>query len=215
MQNKNSIYILSEKKFTGAKNLPVIKINFLDKQINLSRYDALVFTSKNAVEALEKNGTTWRDKELYSIGTGTTKAIEEKGAKATYTAKSSYGDNFAQEISKILKDKKVLFPRAKVVTSKLNIILKSANIDLEEEIVYETVCNNNQLKKPEKNSIIIFSSPSTIECFFKKFTWDISYKAVVIGEKTASFMPSEISYILSSKQNIPACIEVAESLLHI
>lgn len=208
----SSIYILSEKKFEGAKNLPVIKIKFLDKKIDLSNYDALIFTSKNGVEALDRVGSDWMDKEIYSIGSGTTKAIKEKGVQVAYTAKSSYGDDFAKEIGGLLKDKKVLFPRAKTVTSKLNEILKDLGVDLDEVIVYETICNESNLNKPEKDSAIIFSSPSTIECFFKIFSWDISYKAVVIGEKTASFMPKDIKYVLSAKQTIPACIEIAKSL---
>jgi len=209
-----NIYILSEKKFDGALNLPVIKIKFLEFEVDLSKYDALVFTSKNGVEAIDRVDKEWRDKEIYSIGSGTTKAIKLKGAKATYTAKSSYGDDFAKEIKEKLQNKKVLFLRAKVVTSKLNEILRKSGIDLEEMIVYETVCNDKKLQKPENGSVVIFSSPSTIECFFKKFSWDESYKAVVIGEKTASFMPKEIKYILSPKQTIPSCIQIAKNLLH-
>ncbi len=209
------IYILSEKRFEGTKNLPVIKIRYYDKKVDLAPYQALVFTSKNGVEAIDRVDNSWKSKEIYSIGRGTSKAILQKGATPTYTAKSSYGDDFAKEIKDKLKDKKVLFLRAKVVTSSLNIILKNAGVLLDEEMVYETICNQEELNTPEKNSIIIFSSPSTIECFFKKFKWDKSYKAVVIGEKTASYMPKEIEYILSPRQTIPECIKAAQSLLHI
>jgi len=209
-----NIYILSEKKFGGALNLPVIKIKFLKFDVELSKYDALVFTSKNGVEAIDRVDKEWRNKEIYSIGSGTTKAIKEKGAKVTYTAKSSYGDDFAKEIKDKLQNKKVLFLRAKVVTSKLNEILKNSGIVLEEKVVYETVCNDEALQEPQKGSVIIFSSPSTIECFFKKFSWDESYRVVVIGEKTASFVPKEIGYTLAPKQTIPSCIQTAKNLLH-
>ncbi len=208
------IYILSEKKFNGASNLPVIKINFLEFEVDLSNFDALVFTSKNGVEAIERVDKRWRDKEIYSIGSGTTKAIKNKGVKVAYTAKSSYGDNFAEEIKEKLYGKRVLFPRAKVVTSHLNTILKNAGIDLREVIAYETVCNPEELSKPQKGSVIIFSSPSTVKCFFKKFIWDESCKAVVIGEKTASFMPKDIKYTVSNKQTIPDCIELGLILLY-
>ena len=208
------IYILSEKKFDGALNLPVIKIEYLDFEVDLSGFDALVFTSKNGVEAIERVDKRWRDKEIYSIGSGTSKAVKNKGVKVAYTAKSSYGDNFAKEIKEKLYGKRVLFPRAKVVTSHLNKILKNAGIDLSEVIVYETVCNPEKLSRPQKGSVIIFSSPSTVKCFFKKFTWDESCKAVVIGEKTASFMPKEIKYTISDKQTIPDCIELGKYLLY-
>ena len=207
------IYVLSEKKFDGALNLPVIKIRFLEFEVDLSLYDALIFTSKNGVEAIDRVDKVWKEKEIYSIGSGTTKAIKEKGADVAYTAKSSYGDDFAKEIGEKLLGKRVLFPRAKIVTSHLNSILKNNGIDLSEIIVYETVCNSEDLSKPEQGSVIIFSSPSTIECFFKRFAWDESYKAVVIGKKTASFMPKGIEYTLSKKQTIPACIDLGRDLL--
>ena len=208
------IYILSEKEFKGALNIPVISIQFFNFRIDMSQFDALIFTSKNGVEAIDRVDKRWRNKEIYSIGSGTTKAIKDKGVKATYTAKSSYGDNFAKEIKEKLYGKRVLFPRAKVVTSHLNIVLKNAGIDLSEVIAYETVCSSKDLSKPQQGSVIIFSSPSTIKCFFKRFAWDESYKAVVIGEKTASFMPKEIKYTISDKQTIPDCIELGKYLLY-
>ena len=209
MQNKALIYVLSEKKFIGAKNLPVIKIKFFDFKIDLSSFDVLIFTSKNAVEAIDRVDKTWKNKKIYSIGSETTKTIREKNADVVYTAKKFYGDDFAIEIKNMLLNKKVLFPHAKVILSKLNKILKDDGVDFTEIIVYETVCNDTQLQKPKKNSTIIFSSPSTIKCFFKKFVWDKSYKAIVIGKRTASFMPKDISFVISPIQTISACIKLA------
>ncbi len=209
-----SIYILSEKKFDGASNLPVIKISFLDKKIDLSPYDALIFTSKNGVEAIERIDKSWKEKEIYSIGQGTNKAVESFGVKAAFTAKSSYGDDFANEIKSKIKNKKSLFLRPRTVTSNLNTILKNADVDISEEVIYETLCNDcANLKAPKEDSIIIFSSPSTIECFLKCLKWKNSYKAIAIGDKTASFMPSFIKYQISPKQTIPACIEFAKKYL--
>jgi uroporphyrinogen-III synthase len=207
------IYILSEKIYEGASNLPSIMIEYKERDLNLNGYDALVFSSKNGVEAIDKITKKWREIPAFSIGTGTSKAIEALGGKLTYSARSSYGDNFANEIKRELAGKRVLFLRAKVVTSSLNTILKEAGVLLDEEVVYETKCTPcERLKTPSKGSVIIFSSPSTIACFFHCFSWDESYQAVVIGEKTASFMPKEISFIQSPKQTIPSCIEVAKRL---
>lgn len=207
------IYILSDKKFEGALNIPVIKINFLNVDVELEKYDALIFTSKNGVEAIDRIDKSWKEKEVYSIGSGTTNYLLSKGKTPIYTAKSSYGDDFADEIKDKLKDKKVLFLRAKKVTSNLNTILLSSKVDLDEKIVYETICNQDKLQPPKKGSVIIFSSPSTIECFLKIFKWDESYKAVTIGVKTASFIPKDIKYTLSKHQTIPSCIELARTLL--
>ncbi len=207
----NNIYILSQKPFTGAKNLPVIVFDYYDVDIDLSKYDALIFTSKNGVIALDKITPLWKSMNIYSIGSGTSKAIQELGGKIVYEAKSSYGDHFAKEIEKKLAKKSVLFLRPKIVTSNLNSILQKAGVFLDEVVIYETKCNDCQkLSKPPAGSYIIFSSPSTIECFLNCFEWDESYQAVVIGEKTASFMPSNIPYILSKQQTIDACIALSK-----
>lgn len=213
MESIAPIYILSEKEYEDALNLPVILIKYLSPKIDLLPYDALVFSSKNGVIALDNLTDIWKTLPLYSIGSGTSQEIEKRGGKITYEAKSSYGDDFAGEIKAALKGKRVLFLRAKVVTSSLNTILKDAGVLLEEEIIYETVCAAcNTLQAPPKNAYIIFSSPSTIECFFHCFVWDESYQAVVIGEKTASFMPEAVAYKMAPKQTIPSCIELSQKL---
>jgi uroporphyrinogen-III synthase len=207
------IYILSEKKYKDAQNLPVILIKHLSKNINLSHYEALIFSSKNGVIAIDALTDVWKDIPSYSIGTGTSKEVEKRGGTIVYEARSSYGDDFAKEIREKLNGKKALFLRAKVVTSSLNTILEDAGVLLDEEIVYETVCAEcKTLNTPPDGSIIIFSSPSTIECFFQCFTWKLNYTAVVIGTKTASYMPKDIPFEMAPQQSIPSCIELAKKL---
>jgi len=191
----------------------MIKINFFQKKIDLQAYDALIFTSKNGVRAINEIDKNWIKKDIYSIGQGTSKEIKKYNANLVYTAKSSYGNSFALEIKERLKNKKVLFLRAKVVTSKLNKILIEADIRLDEEIVYETTCRAYEEKKLiDKNSIIIFTSPTTVNCFFKNFKWDKSYKAVSIGKVTANFIPPYVDNIISEKQTIINCIKIAKTL---
>ena len=208
------IYILSDREFKGAINLPVIGIRYFELGIDISTYDALIFSSKNGVLALESSGVEWREIPAYSIGRGTSLVIKELSGNLVYEAKNSYGDNFAHEIKDSLEGKRVLFLRAKVVSSNLNTILKESGVLLDEYIIYETICNNcNKLKTPDDESVIIFSSPSTIECFFKCFEWDSSYKAVVIGKVTASHMPNGVDFFISESQNIPSCIKKANEIL--
>ncbi len=208
-----NIYLLNQQKFDDAKNIATIKIEFKSPKIDLSGYDGLIFTSKNGVFGIDNIDKSWRDIPSYSIGSGTSKAIKELGGKVVYSAKNSYGDSFAKEIRSLLRGKKVLFLRAKSVTSKLNSILRDAGVLLDEIVIYETLCQDSKdIKKPKRGSIIIFSSPSTIECFFKALSWDSSYRAIVIGEVTASHMPKEINYLLSPHQDITSCIKLAKSL---
>jgi len=208
------IYLLSNKKYNGAKNLPVIITKNFALNIDISSYEALIFSSKNGVLALESSGIEWRDIPAYSIGSGTSSIIKELGGNLVYEAKNSYGDSFANEIKDYLEGKRALFLRAKVVSSNLNTILKESGVLLDEYIIYETLCNDcESLEKPKKGSVIIFSSPSTIECFFRCFEWDSSYKAVVIGKVTASYMPKGVDFSLCDEPNLPSCIKKARDIL--
>ena len=209
----NKIYLLNDDKYENIINLPMIKINFFDKKIDLEPYDALIFTSKNGVRAIDKIDKNWIKKDIYSIGQGTSKEIKKYDAKLIYTAKSSYGNTFALEIKEKLKDKKVLFLRAKEVTSKLNQILLEAGINLKEEVVYETTCRAYKQDKPSfDDAVVIFTSPSTIKCFFKNFNWNSTCRAVCIGKVTAKAMPENLKYTLSKQQIIQSCIELAKIL---
>ncbi|MDQ7047974.1 MAG: uroporphyrinogen-III synthase [Sulfurovum sp.] len=82
--------------------------------------------------------------------------------------------------------------------------------------MYETSCiEYSNEDKPDKNAIIIFTSPSTIHCFLKNFEWDESYVAVVIGEATKKHLPSYARCVVADVPLIDACIEKAKDLVKI
>jgi uroporphyrinogen-III synthase len=201
------IYILSEKRVDNAISISLIKFRYFDVSIDISKYDAIIFTSRNGVRSLDKIDKNWIDKEIYSIGDGTTKEIQKYNTNITYQAKKFYGDEFAKELVDKLQGKRVLYPRAKVVLSNLIATIKSHGILLDDIITYETYCNDT-LTDIEPNSTIIFSSPSTIECFFSRYKWDSSYKAIVIGTKTAQYMPKDIEYTISDVQTLQGCVDM-------
>lgn len=206
------IYIVGDKQIQDCVSLSLLKFDYFDVDIDLDMYDSIVFTSKNGVEGIDKISPKWKQKEIYSIGSATTKYINSKGCEAYYEAKEAYGDTFANEIIHKLQDKRVLYPRAKKVVSSLIDTMKNNNINITDIIIYETTCNKNKIAL-EKNSIFIFSSPSTIECFFGIYEWDSSYKAISIGTKTAQYIPSYITPHISPKQTIEECVEYARGML--
>ncbi|WP_281950453.1 uroporphyrinogen-III synthase [Nitrosophilus kaiyonis] len=213
MKNRK-IYVLSDSDIKGAIKLPVIEQNFFNINIDFKKYDYLVFTSKNGVIAVDRISSEWKKIDSIAIGKATAKKIEELGGKVAYVAKKFYGDELAKEISQNFdKSKKFLYLRAKKVLSNLSEILRKREFLLEEIIVYETVCKKIENKRVEKGSFIIFSSPSTIECFLKNFQWDKSYKAIAIGKKTASYIPKDIEFIISPVQTLQGTINfIKESL---
>lgn len=208
-----SIYILSDKEVAGAKNLPVIKIDFLVPDFSFEGYDAFIFTSKNSVKATGSLFGEWKNYPSFAIGEATAIEIKRNGGRVSFCCNDAYGKSLAEEISRKYSSLKFVYPRAKIVAFDLCASLREKNIQVEDIVVYETACSDISLEAPEDGSVIIFSSPSTIECFFKKFTWRDGYKAVVLGKTTAGFMPENISYEISPEQNLIAAVEFSNNLL--
>jgi uroporphyrinogen-III synthase len=205
------IYLLTNERYEGVLNYPVIKINFLSPSISFEGIDFLLFTSKNGVRAVDNINKKWKNYPCFAIGKATAKEIEKRGGKLEYIAKSSYGDEFAEEINEKYSNKTFLFLRAKKIIS--DIKNKFINNTLKEIIVYETICNNPEtdLKKP---AIVIFSSPSTVECFKKVNDFE-NVLPIAIGKKTKKaleeYLPANF-ILMPKKPSIKECIEIAKSI---
>jgi uroporphyrinogen-III synthase len=207
----NNIVLLSNIKYDGVQNLPVFDIEYLDVVIDFNKYDALIFTSKNAIYALDRLNDSWKNIDSYAIAPKTSEILKEHKSKLVFTGTFSHGNEFASELTPHLKNKKVLYVKGEKSVSSLFTILKDNKIDIDEVVVYKTICTKKELESPVDNSIIIFTSPSSIKCFFNKINWNKSYKAVVIGKTTAKYMPQNIEYKVSSTQSIEACIKLAKT----
>ncbi len=206
----NKIYLLNNQKYEGVENLEVFKIEYIENKLDLSKYDALLITSKNAVYSLDSFNEQWKSIPCFAIAPKTAKVIGKCGGKVEFIGSSGHGNDFAKELIEKLKNKKVVYIRAKSVVSNLVQILNDNNIDVDELITYKTVCNDKITTEIENNSIIIFTSPSSVNCFFENFTWNNSLKAIAIGKTTAKYIPKEIKYEISSKTSIEECIKLAK-----
>jgi uroporphyrinogen-III synthase len=211
--SRMNIYILSDKKVKWAKNLPVFEIVPIKQNVDFSKYDALIFTSKNAIYALDSIDKTWKKKPAYVIAPETAKMVKHLGGNLKFVSKEKHGNQFALEIVKNFKHQKVIYIRAAKVVSDIVDVLNTNAIECDELIVYETICKkfDEEVKLP-KNSTIIFSSPSTIECFFKNITWDESFKAISIGNTTAQYFPKNITPVISNTTSLDACVKKAIEL---
>lgn len=210
---RDSIYLLTKNtnQFKDVSYLTIFDIRNISFEIDFNLYDGLLFTSKNAIYSLEKD-LLWKTIPSYAIAQKTSDILKQVSANLVYTGKSGHGDDFANELKTKLKDKRVLYIRAKKVVSNLVNILNENNIICDELITYETVCKKYDIEqKPPKNSIIIFSSPSTIKCFFNSFKWDDSYLAIAIGKTTAKYFPDIVNYKIAEQTSIESCIELART----
>jgi len=211
--NRKNIYVLSEKNVKDAHNLPMFDIKYLEKDVELETYDALVFTSKNAIKALASLNDSWKKIPSYVIAPQTAKVLKTLDGTLSYVGKEHHGNEFAHEISDELCGKKVLYVCGAKVVSNLVNILNNNGVLCESLVVYETVCKNydKEIKLP-KNSIIIFSSPSTIECFFKNVKWDKSFEAVSIGQTTAQYFPEYVTPHIAESTSLISCVQKAQEL---
>ena len=97
--------------------------------------------------------------------------------------------------------------------SELKDILEQNGILCDELVVYETRCSTyTKEEAPKKGAKIIFSSPSTIECFFENFAWDESYKAIAIGKTTAAHLPKYIKPFVAGATSLEECIKLARNI---
>ena len=209
---KLPIYLLTEEKRQGVLNFPVIKINFLAPQISFDGVDFLIFTSKNGVRAIDKITDEWKKIPSLAIGKATANEIKQRGGILEYTAKSSYGEDFAKEIISRYQNKTFLFLRAKKIVSDIKSIFENSSNNLIEKVVYETTCNkpNTHLKRP---AFVIFSSPSTVECFLKIENME-NIIPIAIGNKTKeALIQNKInSFLLPNKPSIDECIKLAKNV---
>ncbi len=208
------VYLLSPTPAEGAGHLPMIEFKTIPQKIDFSSYDGLIFTSKQGVIALDEiSGGEWRSTPAAAIGKMTAQEIRERGGEVIFIASKAYGDILAEELSTRFKNFRWLYPRPKVVASKIASDLRSAGIDVEERVIYETLCKEYDSDfKPEEGAVLIFTSPSIVECFFRQFGWSGSYTAVAIGKKTAGAFPEGVECKISPSQSIEDAVAFAGSL---
>lgn len=209
---KAPIYLFSKTPYEGVLHVPIIKINFLHVSVDLSKYDALVVTSKQALEALQRIDNNWKNIPIIAISQSTAKATQAMGAKLLHVS-GGYGDNLYEDIGEKFSDLKILYPRAEIIVSNFSKKLKQEGVDIDEVIVYKTTCNDDiELIHIQESAVLAFSSPSAITCFMKKFTFKDTHKVVVIGTTTQKRLPLHVKSQLSAKTTMKSLIQSAKKL---
>lgn len=210
MNKSNNIYLSTQTEDKRVTSLNLLSIDF-KKLVLEEKYDAIIFTSKNAIKSAISSNIDLSKYELYCISKSTANELLQYNYKAKYIGKKAHGDEFALEILPLLKNKKVVFLKALKVISNLVQILKQNGIFCDEIVAYETTCSKKEKVSLKDNAIVIFTSPSSIKCFFEKYEWKDSYKAICIGKTTQKYLPLNINYTVSPKTTIRDCIELAST----
>jgi uroporphyrinogen-III synthase len=208
------IYLLSPTEHEDAFFLPMIEFSLVEKSLDVSSYELLIFTSKQAVKSAQILNHEWKSIPSLAVGKATAKAIKQLGGAVHYVTENSYVEELGRAIVKEFKQKKILYLRAKEISFNLKKYLEKNSISLDEKVIYKTECiKYNNTQKPPKGAVIIFTSPSTIRCFLKNFEWESSYRAVVIGNETKKHLPSNVTAEVASSPQIEACIDKAKEIL--
>ena len=204
------IYLFSISSHPNAVSVNSLAITFFKPQIDFSKYDYLIITSKQTCEALKQYETRdYIDKKALCVSVASATSLESLGGTVLDIG-GGYGDNLVDKIKSYPKDIKWLYLRAKVVASDFVEVCKNDGYDIDEVIVYESDCSQEILDvEVEDKSILIFTSPSSLNCFLK--THEISHKSkvIVIGKTTAKAIPKDIKFTLSKETTIESCMEIA------
>jgi uroporphyrinogen-III synthase len=147
---------------------------------NLSRYDWLVLTSVNGIEALwarlqklRLNQKHLRHVQIAAIGPATKRAIEEHGLKVAVMPKEYVAESVVASLRRKVRGKRVLLARAKVARDVIpgELSKLGARVDVVE--AYETVVPRSSRKrlhsalssKKKHLDVITFTSSSTVKNF--------------------------------------------------
>lgn len=203
----DKIFLFSKTPYEGVHHIPIIQIHYLDETIDISKYDAIIATSKEVFPALDRI-TSWKELPVICVSEATAKQAREQGAKLLDLA-----DGNAKSLFKLIEQKyselSLLYPHAKVIAKEMDI----SHLDIDEKVVYETKCSKvNKIELP-KDAICIFTSPSAIECFQQQYDFLPTYQIVCIGETTKDALPEGVSCVVSEKPSVQSTLESATSLL--
>ena len=207
------IYLFSISSHPNASSVNSLSITFIKPQIDFSKYDYLIVTSKQTSEALKQYETqSYIQKKALCVSVASAASYESLGGTILDIG-GGYGDNLVDKIKSYPKDTKWLYLRAKIVASDFVEVCKNDGFNIDEVIVYESDCSSEILDvKVKDESILIFTSPSSLNCFLKTHEISNKSKVIVIGKTTAKAVPKDTEYILSYETTIDSCMEIASKL---
>jgi uroporphyrinogen-III synthase len=191
----------------------MIRFELVAERIDYRDCDTLMFTSKQAVESAEAIDPGWKRLPAVAIGPATAARIRKLGGRVLHQPREFYGKRLAEDLAALFRQRKILYLRPEKVSFDSRTFLARAGIELKEQILYRTACRRyGRAEAPPPDSVIVFTSPSTIHCFLENFPWDPSYRAVVIGRATREHLPEHCDFAVAEEPSIDACLARAREI---
>jgi len=205
----NPSYLFSLSTHSQTINVKSLDVTFFKPDIDFSKYDYLIITSKQTLQALKQyRSSEYLCKKAIIISTKTAQEFEDLGGEVLELGEG-YGSNLGEKIRTYPKKTKWLYLRAKTVAS--NFVQESIDegFSIDEFILYETQCSLDiQNIIVPQNATLIFTSPSSVECYLKNHQISEGNKVIVIGLTTANKLPKGIDYLVPSETTIQSCIDL-------
>lgn len=136
----------------------------------LSGYDAVVFTSHNAVEAvfsrLKALGLSVRPRRVYAVGPRTARLLAARGWKPQPLA----SEHHAGALAKVIEGRHILWPKALKARDTLPAALRARGATLSMPTAYRTIADPAgaaALKKASRVDALAFLSPSAVSAFLR------------------------------------------------
>lgn len=205
------IYLFSLSSHLETIHIPSLDVEYRSPKIDFSAYDYFIITSKQVMKALEN----YQDYSLIPALCVSKKSAEayEKIGGEVLDVGDGYGKSLIEKISSYPKDLSWLYLRAQSVASDFVAVLKARGYNIDEKIVYKSECSQAILDVDvEEDATLIFTSPSSVNCFLKTHTFSKNHKVVVIGTTTQQALPKNVNAQVCHTNSIENCVKIAQTL---
>jgi uroporphyrinogen-III synthase len=210
MKPSDRIFLFSKTPFDGVMHIPIIQTHSIKTPIDFTSVDYMIITSKEAVLALDD--VLWKSVPVIAISQATAEFILAQGGIVEAIGTGD-GQSLSEMILDAYKDKKMLYLHAEKTAFDMQEALDTGGVKVSSEVVYKTECNTEVEAVLPDDAICIFTSPSSVECFMKKFEFLPTHRVVCIGQTTAKALPQELEYTLAPKHSVESSVMQALSLL--
>lgn len=206
------IYLISKTPYEGVIHIPILTITFLHPSIDFTKYEGIIVTSKQALLALNNYAFEWENLQCICVSEGTAEAARQAGA-----VQIEVGDGYGKSIPNVLRAKKRegkwLYLRPKVIASEWVECTRSEGFEIDEAILYETTCNKEaSYYSIADDAVLVFTSPSSIECFYRSYQILPSHSIVTIGKTTQSAFHSAKEVFVSPRPSVASAVELAQKI---
>jgi Uroporphyrinogen-III synthase len=151
-----------------------------------------VFTSKNAVPPFEQIVNAEVPWKIFCIGQATKKSVTKLFGEEKIAGTADNASALADIILQDAEIKKVIFFCGKQRREELPQKLKSAEIEIEEVVVYETFETPQKISRKHYDGILFFS-PSAVKSFFSLNKLNGEIQVFAIGKTTADSIQKNIN----------------------